>query len=247
MRSLWGFALAIDGQLCTIIRVSPGKYTAYPSKGRARLMYVGRIVAVGLTRSGREGVMYRVSSRSFPNREAQVKDGAVAIVPKQGSEGDVYRNPYIAYNCLKTVGDIAIATNGSQTDPIAEKISLGVPIRDAFASTLLALDYEKDQYNTPRIAAAVERGTGTAWLGVVREDGLEVCRVDLSPGECCYVATYETHRILSSQRGKFDALTAADAARFILQDGIFAEMTNPVTSVCALATEDGFDVGVGQA
>jgi IMP cyclohydrolase len=31
-------------------------------------MYVGRIVAVGRTPAGRAAVMYRVSSRSFPNR-----------------------------------------------------------------------------------------------------------------------------------------------------------------------------------
>ncbi|MBP5233383.1 MAG: IMP cyclohydrolase, partial [Planctomycetes bacterium] len=31
-------------------------------------MYLGRMVAVGMTPSGKLSVMYRVSSRSFPNR-----------------------------------------------------------------------------------------------------------------------------------------------------------------------------------
>jgi len=207
-------------------------------------MYVGRIVAVGRTAAGYPAAMYRVSSRSFPNRQAQVKDDGVAIVPREGFESDVFKNPYIAYNCLKVVGDTAVATNGSQTDPIAEKIGLGVPVRDAFASTLLALDYEKDQYNTPRIAACVTRGTAAGTLGVVRCDGIEVVEIPLEPGECYYVATYETSRVLPGQRGEFDAASAQDGADFILGKGVFAEMTNPVAGVCALFGPGGVEIGV---
>jgi len=210
-------------------------------------MYVGRIVAVGRTRSGRMAAMYRVSSRSFPNREAQVKDGAVSIVPKKGRESDVFKNPYIAYNCLKIVADVAVATNGSQTDPIAEKIAAGTPVRDAFVAALLTLDYEKDDYNTPRIASAVVRGSGHGFLGVVREDGVEVRRFPLEPGECFYVATYETNRLSDGQKGEFDAAGAQEAAEFILGRGVFAEMTQPVTSVCALQSDAGFDIAVAQA
>ena len=208
-------------------------------------MYVGRIVAVGCTQAGRLAVIYRVSSRSFPNREAQLKDGVVSIVPKKGSEGDVFKNPYIAYNCMRVVGETAVATNGSQTDPIAEKIAAGVPVRDAMVSALLALDYEKDQYNTPRIAAAVTRGSGAGVLGVVREDGIEVCRMTLEPGACFYVATYETNRVLPDQTGAFDAEDAAAGAAFILSRGVFAEMTNPVSSACALEGESGFEIALG--
>ena len=70
-------------------------------------MYAGRIVAVGRTRAGKLAAMYRVSSRSFPNREAQLKDNLVSIVPKKGWESDVFKNPYIAYNCARIVGDAA--------------------------------------------------------------------------------------------------------------------------------------------
>ena len=210
-------------------------------------MYVGRIVAVGRTREGRLAALYRVSSRSFPNREAQLKETGVAIVPKPGHEGDVFKNPYIAYNCLRIVGDTAVATNGSQTDPIAEKMSMGFPVRDAFATALLALDYEKDQYNTPRIAASVTRGAEAGTLGVVREDGIEVVRLPLEPGQCFFVSTYETNRILPAHCGEFDVATAQEGAEFILGKGAFADMTNPVTGVCALEGPDGFDVAVAQA
>ena len=210
-------------------------------------MYVGRIVAVAMTADGRLAALYRVSSRSFPNREARVREASVAIVPKKGAEADVFKNPYIAYNCLQVVGETVVATNGAHTDPIAEKIGLGVPVRDAFASTLLALDYEKDDYNTPRIAAAVTLGVQAGILGVVREDGLEVVRVPLEPGECAYVATYERNRILPAHRGDFDAATARDGADFIMRKGLFAEMTNPVTAVCALQNADGVEIAVAQA
>ncbi|MCK5835313.1 MAG: IMP cyclohydrolase, partial [Lentisphaeria bacterium] len=56
-------------------------------------MYVGRIVSVYLTKENKLGAMYRVSSRSFPNREAKINENTVAIVPKPGHEGDIFKNP----------------------------------------------------------------------------------------------------------------------------------------------------------
>jgi IMP cyclohydrolase len=210
-------------------------------------MYVGRIVAVARNREGRLAALYRVSSRSFPNREAQMKSGAVSIVPKKGFEGDVFKNPYIAYNCLRIAGATAVATNGSQTDPIAEKIAAGIPPRDAFISALLALDYEKDQYNTPRIACAVTRAGEGGFLGVVREDGLEVRRMKIEKGECYFVSTYETNQVSGAQRGEFDAATAQQGAEFILSKGVFADMTNAVTGVCALEKGEGFEIAFAMA
>ena len=207
-------------------------------------MYVGRIVAIGRNQEGRLAVLYRVSSRSFPNREARAGEEVVAVVPKKGAESDIFKNPYIADNCLRIVGDTAIAANGSQTDPIAEKVAAGVPIRDALASTLLALDFEKDQYNTPRIAAAVRRGLDAGFLGVVREDGIEVRRIPLERGQCFFVATYETNVVSLSQRSEFDACTAREGAELIMGKAAFAEMTHPVTGVCALESERGFEIAV---
>ncbi|HNR33045.1 MAG TPA: IMP cyclohydrolase, partial [Candidatus Hydrogenedentes bacterium] len=137
-------------------------------------MYIGRIVSVAKTRDGRLCAVYRVSSRSFPNRTAVVGADKVSIVPKPGHETDVQKNPYIAYNCVRVVSDsqVAVVTNGSHTDAIAEKIAQGMPVRDALALAMLALDYEKDQYNTPRISAVADKRDGAAWLAVVRDDGI---------------------------------------------------------------------------
>ena len=76
-------------------------------------MYIGRIVSVVQTPEGKLGAVYRVSSRSFPNRTAVPGADKVSIIPKPGHEGDIHKNPYIAYNCVRIVcgGRVAVVTN----------------------------------------------------------------------------------------------------------------------------------------
>jgi IMP cyclohydrolase len=203
-------------------------------------MYIGRIVAVGRSRRGANAGLYRVSSRSFPNRKAVELSGHLAIVPREGHEADLQKNPYIAYNCLRVAGDWAIISNGSQTDPIAEKIEAGMPVRDALAAVLSVLDYEKDQYNTPRIAGAVPLAGDTAWLAIVRHDALIVKAVALEAGQARYLATYEANDVAESQSSEFDASDAAAAARFAVDGGAFAGFEHPVTSAAALVEGSRF-------
>jgi IMP cyclohydrolase len=205
-------------------------------------MYVGRIAAAGRTRSGANAALYRVSSRSFPNRAAVDLGGRLAIVPRPGHEGDVHKNPYIAYCCLRIAGQWAVATNGSHTDPIAEKIAAGVPPRDALAGCLLALDYERDDYRTPRIAACVPLRGDRAWLAVVRADALVVREVALEAGRAWYLATYEHDDVRDSQIVPLDAADAAAAARCIVEGPGFAQLDKPVASAAALATPRGFEL-----
>ncbi|NLT61287.1 MAG: IMP cyclohydrolase, partial [Candidatus Hydrogenedentes bacterium] len=49
-------------------------------------MYVGRIVSIAMTKDSRLCGVYRVSSRSFPNRTAVLRENRVSIVPKPGHE-----------------------------------------------------------------------------------------------------------------------------------------------------------------
>ena len=207
-------------------------------------MYIGRIVSVAQTRDNRLAGIYRVSSRSFPNRTAVAGEDKVSIVPKPGFETDVQKNPYIAYNCVRVVcgGAVAVVTNGSQTDFIAEKMELGAPARDALVLASLALDYEKDKYNTPRVSAVADKRNGAGWLAIVRDDGLEVRRMPLEAGRFFYVATYEENRPLDAQSGEFTAAAPEEACDFILGGGVFADRTNPVTAVAAVATDAGFDL-----
>src|SRR6056297_193102 len=164
-------------------------------------MYVGRFVVVAPGIGG-----YRVSSRSFPNRRVRDRDGTLTVGPT--ADAPETDNPYVSYNCARAVETpadepLAVLGNGSHVDPIAEKLERGYPARDALASALLALDYEKDDYDTPRIAGVV--GDDAAYIGTVRRDALLVREV----AEPTLVATYEKD---SPETFAFDAETAAEAA-----------------------------------
>ena len=208
-------------------------------------MYLGRIVAIGMTKEGKAAAMYRVSSRSFPNREVVLGNQQVAIMPRPGFEDDLRKNPYITYNCIRLTGEWAVATNGSQTDPIVEKLAMGYPARDAIALPLLAMDYEKDSLDTPRIVAVVGSKCRKGYLGIVRRDALLVREFDLVPGQVRYLSTYEKNRPCDDQvTGDFDGTCAHCAVNYVVDGGIFADFTNPVTSAAAVAEGDGYELAV---
>ena len=208
-------------------------------------MYLGRIVAIGMTKEGKAAAIYRVSSRSFPNREAVLGNQQVAIMPRPGFEDDLRKNPYITYNCIRLTGEWAVATNGSQTDPIVEKLAMGYPARDAIALPLLAMDYEKDSLDTPRIVAVVGSKCRKGYLGIVRRDALLVREFDLVPGQVRYLSTYEKNRPCDDQvTGEFDGTCAHCAVNYVVDGGIFADFTNPVTSAAAVAEGDGYELAV---
>ncbi|WP_281196112.1 IMP cyclohydrolase [Halorubrum sp. F4] len=187
-------------------------------------MYIGRFVVVG------PGIgAYRVSSRSFPNRRVLERDGTLTVGPTPDApETD---NPYVSYNCVRRVetptGEpLAVLGNGSHVDPIAEKLELGYPARDALATPLLALDFEKDDYDTPRIAGVV--GAETATIGTVRRDALLVEAVD----EPTLVATYE--------RDSPDAYDlAAEDAEAAASEVLGADFEHPVCAAGATVDAEG--------
>ena len=197
-------------------------------------MYLGRIISIG---SSKDGVYasYRVSSRSFPNRKSVVNNQKVAIIPTQGSEDDIYKNPYISYNCIDIIDDICVVTNGSHTDIIAGKIREGMNMKDAVALSLLTMDYEKDDYNTPRIGGAINT-KGKGYIGIVTHEGIEVKKVN--PGESFYVSTYEHN---TPREVDYTATNAKEATEFIFNGGIFSEFTHPVTS-CAAFNKDEWEI-----
>ena len=197
-------------------------------------MYLGRIISIG---SSKDGVYasYRVSSRSFPNRKSVVNNQKVAIIPTQGSEDDIYKNPYISYNCIDIIDDICVVTNGSHTDIIAGKIREGMNMKDAVALSLLTMDYEKDDYNTPRIGGAINT-KGEGYIGIVTHEGIEVKKVN--PGESFYVSTYEHN---TPREVDYTATNAKEAPEFIFNGGIFSEFTHPVTS-CAAFNKDEWEI-----
>jgi IMP cyclohydrolase len=192
-------------------------------------MYVGRFVVVGP-----DIAAYRVSSRSFPNRKIVERESALTVAPTEDApETD---NPYISYNCVRTADESAVVGNGTHVDPITEKLELGYPARDALAESLLALDYEKDDYDTPRIAGVLagdESDDPTAYVGIVRKDALLVREV----AEPTLVATYEK-----------DALEAfdfpAESAQMAASEAYDLDFEHAVCAAGVERTTDGFAFAV---
>jgi len=188
-------------------------------------MYIGRFVVIGPAIGA-----YRVSSRSFPHRKVIERDGVLTVVPTAAAaETD---NPYVSYNCVRPAGNGMVVGNGSHVDPIAEKIDQGYPARDALALSLLALDFEKDDYDTPRIAGVVGEGD-ESYIGVVRRDGLAVERVT----EPTLVATYEKN---DPEPVGFD-VTDADAAARAVYD---FEFEHPVCAAGVARTGEEFETAI---
>ncbi|AUV83753.1 IMP cyclohydrolase [Salinigranum rubrum] len=187
-------------------------------------MYIGRFVVVGPGLGA-----YRVSSRSFPNRRIVDRAGTLTVGPTDAAEET--DNPYVSYNCLRPAGDGVVLGNGSHVDPVAEKVDMGYPARDALALALLALDFEKDDYDTPRVAGVVT--AETAFVGTVRRDALLVEEVD----EPTLVATYEED---SPRAFEFGSTTADAAAR----EAYDLDFEHPVCAAAARVTEDGVETAI---
>jgi IMP cyclohydrolase len=195
-------------------------------------MYIGRFVILGKTASSQWYLGYRVSSRSFPNRMIVARpDRAMVLPTPDAPKSD---NPYISYNCLRTYGGVTVVANGSHVDPIIDKVMVGMNLRDAMALSLLTLDYEKDDYNTPRVAAGLD-GDGQGYLGIVTKDKLLVTQMEVAAGQAFLIATYEIN-------APAPIALEGDTAK-ALCDAIFeCEYEKPVTCVAVMPTVDGLQI-----
>jgi IMP cyclohydrolase len=200
-------------------------------------MYVGRIVIVGRSQ-GRSFVAYRVSSRSFPNRRAEVRGKSILVSPLDPA--DLARNPYIAYNCIRVAGDVAVVSNGTHTDMILERIQDGQRPIDALAISLVAYGYERDELDTPRIAGAV-RGDH-AWLGIAKRNEFRVREFNLEDGQAFLVATYEKTDFEATTLGQVGS--AGETAR----QAFDLPLERPVCAAAAYALPEeqssGYDLAV---
>lgn len=199
-------------------------------------MYIGRFLVVGKTENGKPFVSYRVSSRSFPNRKAVLKDNTVSIIPNDLNE--IFSNPYITYNCIKIADDTIIATNGSQTDVISDKIKLGLPIRDALAYSLITMDYEKDEYNTPRIAVVLN--DKECYIGYVRHDGISVEKVELENGKGYYIGVYNSCKISNTQIIDIIGENPEEICNYLMN---YRDFEHPVC--CATAVINNGEIKIG--
>lgn len=205
-------------------------------------MYVGRIVAAGMTSEGAPAALYRISSRSFAERSIVLGDGRAEVVAKAGSRKE--SSPFIYYDCYRKVGTRAVVSNGSHTDWIAEKLSGGLRPRDAIAATLAFMDYEHDSLSTPRIAAVVCPEEAAVVFGAVSRDDLVIWSLPLIKGRVYCIATYEAmHRPDGVRTGALaatDPITLADEA---MQGGIFADLEKPICGFATVFQHGSWTVG----
>jgi len=199
-------------------------------------MYVGRIVAIGRSEE-RSFAAYRVSSRSFPNRRAEIRGRSILVSPL--NPADLARNPYIAYNCIRVGAATAVVANGTQADMIMERIDDGQKPLDALAVSLVAYGYERDELDTPRIAGVVRGKMG--WLGIARKEEFRVRQFELKEGEAYMVATYE--------KTDFEAMAlGGPSAEEIARRAYDLPLERPVCAAAALETsgeqDTDFDLSV---
>ncbi|ASJ12385.1 IMP cyclohydrolase [Thermococcus thioreducens] len=147
------------------------------------MTYTGRTLGIGLM-NGKPFAFYLLCSRSFPKRKVIVKGRAVYI--ENLTETD---NPYVSYPVVRLLDEYTVVTNGLQTDFIAQTLEWESP-RKALIHVLDALDYERDNYSTPRIAGII--GTDSrGWLGFAGRDEFWVKTLGLKDGKAFVTATYD--------------------------------------------------------
>ena len=195
-------------------------------------MYVGRIVVVGRT-GGKSWAGYRVSSRSFPNRIAEARGSSILVSPLDPK--DLAKNPYIAYNCIRTSGNVAVVANGTQADTIIEKIDDGLRPLDAMALSLVVYGYERDEQDTPRLAGAVQGSK--AWLGIAMKGEFRFKEIPLKDNDAFMVATYEKTGFEPAAVFGIDASAVAKAAYDL-------PFERPVCSAAAFQGDEGFELAV---
>ena len=114
-------------------------------------------------------------------------------------------------------------------------------MRDAMVSTLSGLDYEHDEYKTPRIVAIVNKSSRICTLGIIRSDALIVKELILEKSEAYYLATYEHNEPDNKYRDtEFNVASAEEACDYILGKGIFRTLERPILAVCAIENDTGF-------
>lgn len=194
------------------------------------MRYVGRMLGIGLS-GGRPFAFYRLNSRSFPNRKAVIRGNEVYIANQTETD-----NQYVSYPVVKLLERYAVVSNGLQTAFVAQALEEESP-RKALIRTLDALDYERDEYDTPRIAAVVERGKEKGWLGFVGRDELWVRSVKLVEGKAFFTATYNVDGVEGLE---LSFSKAGELAENVLK----LDFAHPVLAIGVVEDGEKWDVAV---
>lgn len=200
--------------------------------------YVGRLVGLGLTNSGKPLIFYRVASRSFPNRQIGHSEQGAFVLPTPGFEADTQHNTFILYRAYGLHGMQAVVSNGSHTDLLLSRLNAGHHPKDALSFVLSVMGVEGDGQETPRIAAIVDISSGLGFLGVVTSKTLHIETIQLAEKKFHIAATQH----LTKPTGLFlaDGLifdSADSLAKQVLSGDGFSQFSNPVCALAAVWTD----------
>jgi len=197
-------------------------------------MYSGRILAVCRNKNGKLFGIYRVSSRSYPNRKIITSETHGIVIPTNNqSAGGIELNPYVSYTCMRIVREFAILTNGEHTTPIAGQIDNGLPPRQAMINVLCGMDYEFDENGTPRIALVIDSKADTSWLGIISKQQINIKEINPLVNQGFFISTNFYTDIGSNQVfSDFEIMDGMDSAKLIWDgNNLFKEMEFPVCSI----------------
>ncbi len=193
------------------------------------MTYTGRTLGIGLMK-GKPFTFYLLCSRSFPERRAVVRENAVYIENLTKTD-----NPYVSYPVVRLLDDYAVVTNGLQTDFIAQALEWESP-KKALVHVLDALDYERDNYSTPRIAGIIGTG-GKGWLGFAGRDEFWVKTLELKDGKAFITATYN----LNFAELDFPAFSTAEE---LARNAMGLPFENKVLTVGVVGEKKGWGLAV---
>ena len=121
--------------------------------------YPGRVIVVA--RTGADiSCAYAATGRSEASRQRRIRltdNGDLMVEPTVGDADDPLRH----YRAVRRTDNHFVLSNGTQTDPVADRLASGAPV----AVALEDLEYEGDPpIYTPRITIVVD-SESRVWLG----------------------------------------------------------------------------------
>ncbi len=203
-------------------------------------MYYGRVVGVGLTKSGKPAAIYAVSGRSAlsKTRKAVIRGDAVSIEPTALLKGQQEAGHLIFYNALKISENKLVLGNGVHVDDI---------VASPMKAVLERSGPEDDAYKTPRIAAVIDGKK--FYLGIATNEKTSEIEIKPSSGFSA-ISTY-------SGSAEPKAHEFADMQSIIMRIGVAGETAqelaenmfkwlDPELAVCAAAAvfDNGWKMAV---
>lgn len=154
--------------------------------------YPGRVIVVARTAAG-VACAYAATGRSEASRQRRIRqtdDGDLLVEPTVGDANDPLRH----YRAVRGSDRHFVLSNGTQTDPVADRLADGAPP----AVALEDLEYEGDPpIYTPRITAVID-SHHRIWLAAAHRGSSERASTDtivsrvgaLEPGQGALLSTY---------------------------------------------------------